>query len=137
MKTEFQIRWKRVGLVPKARTFKTRKGANHMLTLLGPEPWKAWGQEATDHLCCSGFECGCGGVTVAEETERRREEMPVIEWIQVRVRAVNEWVEESKQLFEVEVEDDDPPCDGRAEFLEQCASIKTGLDASNNHPDFW
>lgn len=96
MKTEFQVKWKRVGQKPKARTFKTRKGATAFLALLGPEPWVYFGRKPTDRVCCSGYECACGGQTVQSESDEKRASFPVMEWIATSVRSVSEWVEESR-----------------------------------------
>jgi hypothetical protein len=95
VKTEFRIRWKRVGLRPKSKTLKSRRAADRFVLQLGPEPWKAWGKDPHALVCCSGYQCGCMGATVGEEALAQRATMPVIEWIEVSVRSVSVWVEES------------------------------------------
>ncbi len=94
MKTEYQVFWKRAGLRWKMKTFKTRKGADRYLEFFGPEPWKAFGKKPDDLICCNGHECNCMGATHREQSEAQRESMPALEFIGIRVRAVNEWVTE-------------------------------------------
>lgn len=96
MKTEFAVFWKRAGCRPKQKIFKTRRAADNYLVLFGPTPWKAWGRNGDDRFCCSGYECGCEGATIASEALHRRSMMPALEYIGVRVRSVSEWVEEFK-----------------------------------------
>ncbi len=94
MTTEYQVFWKRGGLRPKSKTFKTRKGADAYLELFGPEPWKALGLDPDALVCCTGQMCGCGGITHRQQSDARRDSMPKLEFIGVRVRACNPWVVE-------------------------------------------
>lgn len=88
--TEYRIRVYREGLDhPKTFLRKTRHGKDRLLVLLGPEPWKAYTDRGPDeYLCCSGYECGCGGQTVREESDARREGVPPVVRIEVSERSV-------------------------------------------------
>lgn len=70
--------------------------------LTSPEPWRFYGDEVTqrrgadDYVCCAGTvydECACGGMTWAEDTKQRRENLPPIKSIRVERRQVvtSEW----------------------------------------------
>jgi hypothetical protein len=96
MKLEYQVEWKRVDRRPKSKVFKTRAGYARFLLLLGPEPWKYFRKDPNARVCCSGWECNCMGVTVAEECEHKREGMPPIEWVRIKQRRVSNW----KQTYE-------------------------------------
>lgn len=75
------------------------KRARHWITVLGPEPWAAHDQDPSDRFCCSGYECGCGGLTVREHWESGRKDLPPIEWIRIEKRTVEygQWAHVSKQ----------------------------------------
>ena len=70
------------------KIYQTERGAQDWLTILGPEPWKAFNQDPDDGICCSGDMCGCGGVTVREHWEEKREEMPRLEFVRLEFRSV-------------------------------------------------
>lgn len=95
MKTEFRLVWKRVGGKRKVRRFVRRKALDRFVTLLGPEPWKAFDKEPEDLVCCRGFECMCQGATVRQDSDAKREGMPPIESIHVETRYVGNWAKES------------------------------------------
>jgi hypothetical protein len=72
--------------------------------LTSPEPWRFFGDAETrakgpdSYVCCAGTrynECGCGGMTMREDTEQRRKNLPPIESIRVASRQVTRtpWVE--------------------------------------------
>ncbi len=130
MKTEYQVFWKRVGNTAKARTFKTRAGADNWLEHFGPTPWKALGVDPDARVCCGGQMCGCGGLTYRQQSALKRDTMPALEYIGVRVRACTDWVEEFRDELSPVVDDRD---DGRELAMQ---GVKTGLDASND-PDTW
>lgn len=115
MKTEYRVTVKRVGLKPKHKVFRTRAGADARLLLLGPEPWKAFGKDPDARVCCSGYQCGCEGETVRGEMLSKRAGMPAIEFIAVSVRAVSDWVEESRQTVLGGCGDCDPCLSGHPE----------------------
>ena len=105
-KTQFKITWKRAGNAPKSKIVYGLKWANHVVTILGPEPWRAHGQQPDDLFCCSGRECGCGGGTVREHWESGREGLPPLEWIKVEKRTVaySEWSPVSEQTITSQIE---------------------------------
>lgn len=76
MGTEFRVVWKREGCEPRRKRYMRRSSAERFMTLLGPEPWLAFDREADEYFCCSGYECGCGGITVKEDSDLRRKDYP-------------------------------------------------------------
>jgi len=78
---------------PKTRRYSTRRGAEKFMLLLGPEPWRYYAptRNADDLVCCSGYECGCGGMTYREQSDKTREDMPDIEYVRLEVREIGEW----------------------------------------------
>lgn len=73
MKYEYRVVRERAECKKSYRRYATLAGATKRLELLtSKEPWKLMGDgEADDFMCCSGFECGCGGMTVKESYEQR------------------------------------------------------------------
>jgi hypothetical protein len=55
---------------------------------LGPEPWKALGQDPDEHVCCNSTECGCGGDTWREHLLSSRGDMPPLEYTIIESREV-------------------------------------------------
>lgn len=88
---EFRVVWQREGFKPRRKRYATRKAAERFMTLLGPEPWVALGRDPDEYFCCSGAECGCSGLTIREESNARREEMPKIESIRLETRRTHPW----------------------------------------------
>ena len=91
MAKQYRVVSKRTGCRTKAVEYARRSSALRRMTLFGPEPWKAWGQEPDELMCCPGNMCGCGGVTNREQHEAIRENMPRLEWIRLEVREVGPW----------------------------------------------
>jgi len=54
--------------------YRTRAALDRRMLLFGPEPWTAYapGAKGSDLACCSGYECGCGGLTHAQVTAAKR-----------------------------------------------------------------
>lgn len=92
MKIEYRLVWQRSGQRRKSRRFIYKKTLDRFMTLMGPEPWKAYGKSPDDYDCCNGRECGCGGLTMQQRSDLRRQEMPAIEFKRVEVREVGDWV---------------------------------------------
>lgn len=42
-------------------------------------------------MCCSGYQCGCGGETYRQQSEARRTEQPALEFLRVEQRMVGAW----------------------------------------------
>lgn len=75
----------------KVLEFRSLKTAQRRIRILtSPEPWREWApeKEPDDRVCCSGHECSCRGLTVAEETAERRKDLPPIESIKLEARTV-------------------------------------------------
>lgn len=98
-KTEYRVTWKREGWPSKRKKFARKAMAERLLLLLGPEPWKAWGKNPDDLVCCTGFfggdSCGCGGLTFREQSAEMRLNFPALEWVRLDSRRVevSEWQE--------------------------------------------
>lgn len=53
---------------------------------------KATGDDPDDYACCSGSECGCGGLTNRDAWAKRAAEFPtLIEGPTIQAREVGEW----------------------------------------------
>lgn len=91
---EYRVRWKRQGMKPKTRFYQRAPALNRFLTLLGPEPWRAYmkpGKTPDDLYHCVGApDCDCGGLTYRERADQIGAEIPPIEWVSVEVRHVQE-----------------------------------------------
>lgn len=96
---EYRVVWRRDGL-PKARKlFGTLGGAERWAQRLrGELPTELDRQAAEDptgYACCSGWECGCGGVSneraAALERERYSEVPPLVFGPVVQRRPVGAW----------------------------------------------
>lgn len=79
---------------PKMKRYSTHRGAEKFMLLLGPEPWKYFGKNPDDYVCCSGRECGCGGLTYREQAEEKR--FAEIEYVRLEEREVGEWQKQGK-----------------------------------------
>lgn len=89
---EYRVKWKREGLSAKRVKYTSRKYAERRLALLtSAEPWTVLGLDPTDYQCCSGYECGCGGITVREHMEAMRKKYPPIEYAKIEQRDVGHW----------------------------------------------
>jgi hypothetical protein len=95
--SEFRVRWRRVGQRPRAVVYQRRVAAERKVQqLLGRiDPFAE--RDADDYACCSGYECGCHGVTVADAREewlRRYDGVPPFETgPTIESRAVGEWAD--------------------------------------------
>jgi hypothetical protein len=68
---EYRVVWQREGRTQQVKRYAKLSGAllRHAL-LVSAEPWKYVGKKASDYVCCSGRECGCGGEAYQSKTER-------------------------------------------------------------------
>lgn len=90
---EYRVIWQREGRVQQVRRYAKEKGARMRYELLtGAEPWKLLGYKASDYVCCAGTECGCGGETFKQKTERINAETP-LKIARLEVRTVGDWQE--------------------------------------------
>jgi len=94
MNVEYRITWKRVGCRPKSKLFFGRATAEKFARLFGPEPWThyAGDKSADDLVCCSGHECGCGGLTYRQQSDAQRARQPGLEYVRLRARRVDPWI---------------------------------------------
>lgn len=96
---EYRVVWKRVGHRRKTKRFARLATAEKFLVMLGPEPWRAYAfhrdgrpKDPEDVVCCGGWECGCGGQTVREQSDEMRKNMGPLEGIPVlECREVGPW----------------------------------------------
>ena len=100
MGTEDRVTWKRVGLKPKRKRYRSLAAAERFMVLLGPEPWLALGKGPGDAGCDHGYPsyadepcCPAFAETMADRSERERREMPPIEWVRLSQREVGLWLE--------------------------------------------
>jgi hypothetical protein len=63
------------------------------MTLLGPEPWKAFGKSPDEPFCCriANVECSCEGKTFREHSDEERAAMPALEYVRLESREVGPW----------------------------------------------
>lgn len=93
MPIEYRVKWKRAGLDSKRVKYTSRKFAERRVALLtSTEPWVLFGKNPDEYECCSGYECGCGGETVREFSDRMRADMPALEYAVIEQRQVGPWV---------------------------------------------
>jgi hypothetical protein len=89
---EYRLVWKREGLGQKSRKFTRLKYAERYLALLTSEaPWEVFGKDGDAYECCSGYECGCGGMRVKESWVKTREGLPKLLKHEIQCRDVGEW----------------------------------------------
>ena len=82
--TEWRVSWERGpdehGIIfRKSARFGSLKAALRRVMLMGPEPWLAFGKLPDAWHCCPGTrfdECACGGLTVRQASDKRRETLP-------------------------------------------------------------
>jgi hypothetical protein len=87
--SQYRVTIRREGNQAKQVTRGTAHGVRKLLLLLGPEPWRAYTDKGPDDpWCCGGWECGCGGKTVREESDERRKDIPPVVAVSVERRAV-------------------------------------------------
>jgi hypothetical protein len=94
-RTEYRITIKRAGREPRVVRRFSEGTLRRYLTLLGPEPWRAYApdSEGGDYVCCPGTrydECGCGGITHSEQSAEKRKAWAPIQWIRIEAR-VRKW----------------------------------------------
>ena len=99
MRIQYRVTWKREGNRPKAKRVKGLPNAERWVGILtSPEPWKFLkdfeDKGPDDYWCCAGTaydECGCGGITVREFCDSKREGLPPIEYVRIQLRRVHPW----------------------------------------------
>ncbi|MHC9085368.1 hypothetical protein ACYX7E_10050 [Luteimonas sp. RIT-PG2_3] len=89
---EYRVKWKREGLNAKRIKYTSLKFAERRAALLtSDKPWLVLGLDPADYQCCSGYECGCGGITVREHLESQRSQYPALEYVLIEQREVGKW----------------------------------------------
>jgi hypothetical protein len=78
----------------KNKTFGSLAAAErHKILLSGDEPWKGHrdfeNEDPDTRLCCSGYECGCGGETIRDHFMAVRSKLPPLHGeVTIAVRTV-------------------------------------------------
>jgi len=90
---EWRVVYKRDGLARKARTFAREATARRWVSWLTSETYPH--DDGEKFMCCSGWECGCTGLTNAGYWEQQRRLIPRLEWVKVETREVGAWHAES------------------------------------------
>lgn len=91
---EYRVAWKRVGCRAKSKRFRDLAAAEKFMTLFGPEPWTYYADRdkgADDLICCTGYECGCGGETYRGRSDAQRARQPGLEYVRLQLRGVDPW----------------------------------------------
>lgn len=89
---EFRLRWQREGLPMRRKLYQSREPAEHYALLLQGRMAEFTGDEPTAYACCSGWECGCGGITNADAWALRAKDLPLLIWGPViESREVGAW----------------------------------------------
>jgi hypothetical protein len=93
---EYRVVWQRQGLSRKTKTYKRLATADRRRLLLSGTPderFAALGIADPDSpMCCSGYECGCGGTTYRESDALYIAGMPQLEYAVIEERKVAPWV---------------------------------------------
>lgn len=85
----YRVVWQRKDCRKQFRSFETFAAAERWATLLGPEPWKAFGKDPDDMVRYE--DC-----TVREKFMARRKEMPPLVFVRIDRRPVGAWEEVAK-----------------------------------------
>jgi len=102
---EYRVVWKREDMSVKRKIFQTVKAAKRYITLLTSEkPWEAFGLDGESLLCCSGHECGCGGITVRDSFQAKTNGVPNLTFVRMDYRRVGPWAENHKIKIAEETE---------------------------------
>jgi hypothetical protein len=92
---EFRVVWKRQGLSRKTKTYKRLATADRRRLLLSGSPDERFAAlriaDPDESACCSGHECGCGGMTYREHDTEYIEGMPPLEYVVIEERTVGPW----------------------------------------------
>ena len=92
MMKEYQVIWQREGLSKRYKKYSELKSAQRLIALMtSPEPWKVYGYEGDEAVCCSGHECGCGGKTQRDSFEEKMNGLPKLLNYEIREREVGAW----------------------------------------------
>jgi hypothetical protein len=110
--TEYRLLIQRKGNALKDWRCRSLKGVERRIGLLThPEPWRFFASRyealkgPDDYVCCAGTyhdECSCGGVTMREQSEAARRDLPPIESLRLEARQITTtgWVEHAMPLPE-------------------------------------
>jgi hypothetical protein len=91
--TEYRVIFKREGRSQKSKKFTRLQFAQRYLNMLTSKtPWEVFGQDGEAYECCSGHECGCGGMRVKDSWVNARKDWPKLLRAEIQERQVGEWV---------------------------------------------
>jgi hypothetical protein len=94
-RTEFRVVWQREGLSKRSVRYRSRAQALSKALVLQGRIWEVTDQDPDGYACCSGAECGCGGLTRAQAWAQRSAEVPPLIYgpvIQTRTFTATPWV---------------------------------------------
>ena len=99
MKNEYRVVWTREGGRQHQARYATLRGAQQKALRLGPEPWLAAlerrQRDPDAYFCCSGYECGCDGLTVRENWRQfMAKHPPIVDGPRIESRHVGTWAPE-------------------------------------------
>ena len=89
------------------KRYRSKKAvADRIGRLTAAEPWRYYGSQKdrergpSDLVCCSGYECSCGGQTLSQQTDDLRKELPPLTSVRVQKRQIvySPWVEETEGM---------------------------------------
>ena len=115
--TEYRLLVSRAGQVKDWRARSMKAIVRRLGLLTSPEPWRFYGDRENrskgpnDYHCCAGTyhdQCGCGGITMREQSEEIRKNLPPIESIRLEARQVVTTTWEARDVPPVVVS---YPCD--------------------------
>lgn len=85
---QYRVVWQRAGLPKRRKLYETKRGVDAFVAKLNNPPVES----PDDYVCCSGWECGCQGVTNAEAHDQHYANMPrLIFGPVIESRPVGEW----------------------------------------------
>jgi hypothetical protein len=96
MRTEYRVAYKREGLNPKSKDCgNSRARAERSLAFFQGRYQESYPDSKPDaYVCCSGYQCGCGGKTWAERWAEMAESIadyPPLEYVRIETRQVPRW----------------------------------------------
>ncbi len=71
---EYRVTWQRKGLSKRRKLYQRRDAAEKWMRRLTAESFA--NENPDDYACCSGYYCGCGGISNAEAWEQQYGQMP-------------------------------------------------------------
>jgi hypothetical protein len=93
--SEFRVVWQREGYDKRRKIFGRRAAAERYVKRLQGDHDPFPDRDDDDYACCSGWECGCYGVSVAQAREQERQRYaafpPIVYGPELQERPVGSW----------------------------------------------